>query len=94
MISAKEARLATTNNFVSSLTGKQLALHNQIKDYIKQAIDEGFYYINKNGKDFSENWIDEHRNASVSKLIPYYEQLGYSVHVNFNSGSENLIIRW
>jgi len=94
MISAQEARLATTNNFASSLTNRQLALHNQIKCWIKQATDKGFYNIDKNSKDLSENWVDEHRSAGINRLTPYYEELGYHVYVNFTSGSENLIIRW
>ena len=94
MITAKEARLATTNNFESSLTDKQFALHCQIENWIEQATDNGLYDINKDGNDLGENWIDEHRNASIVRLIPYYEELGYGVFVTYTSGLENLIIRW
>lgn len=94
MISAQEARLATTNNFELSLTNKQLGLHNQIKDWIEQAVDNGLYDINKGGSDLGENWLDEHRNASIVRLIPYYEELGYSIFVTYSSGLENLVIRW
>lgn len=94
MITAKEARLATTNSFESKLTDKQFALYCQIENWIEQAIDNGLYDINKDGNDLGENWLDEHRNVSIIRLIPYYEELGYEVFVTYTSGLENLIIRW
>lgn len=94
MITAKEARLATTNNFESSLTDKQFALFCQIENWIEEAIDNGLYDINKEGNELGENWIDEHRNVSIIRLIPYYEELGYEVFVTYTSGLESLIIRW
>jgi len=94
MITAKEARLATTNNFESSLTDKQFALFCQIENWIEQAVENGLYSIDKSGNDLGENWLDEHRNASITRLTPYYEKLGYRVFINFASGSKNVIIRW
>lgn len=94
MITAKEARLATTNNFESSLTDKQFALFCQIENWIEEAIDNGLYDINKEGNELGENWIDEHRNVSIIRLIPYYKELGYEVFVTYTSGLESLIIRW